>query len=1126
MQNLLDLLTEVIEPLWPTEVEPIYSRVDEVRKRAIRAITERFPESIRQEAKQWVPIKFLEFHTFEWVLAASSWLTELIVEGKVDHSVIDSVYGALYLEYIHSNHWDETNKADALDVRERVWKIVTILKWKKVQGKISDTNTYIDKIEAQYEFDFHENYERSIEILEPMVERGDEWAVLLLWNVYEKSSQMEKAKALYRKWAEWTWATLYYRALISGLWNLGEHEAASQWYDDYRVLAKIGEEEVVPFIVLKESIDRDDDLKELGSVLTDIFANKNFETVYVPILAKARSYVEREIQGCLMELNKLWVSISERANTFSVEYSNAHFQDGISDNLMSWEYHYLWVRLLFLYAINALVLFDNTPLRAYDVFSKDGDLVLPKSVRETLEQVVSLENMDEPGRENERSPLPNPGKVEEFLDLVIELNKSEEGAHILTEFFTEHRFRSITRVLDQLESQYEKEAQGLPNQSKPRWANLEKSEEVQAEPEEGFIAFSSTLRSSDLTIILPWTDEVSEDEEWLLESSDDSWKEDDTDDDIFIGVPGKWDAAKLQPLEDILFFLNSVYISPDHRAIQERAFVLYDGLCEDVWAPIERTRRVFARMDHLEKTLMLSGDAVIEEYERVRNTINEQYGATLYQSVLYFASESVTLKVKIPEFVLNDYYLAWHLLVSHLFCADTTDDDLVKDLLNQSVFYIDYLEWVEDLNSIIITALVHAWLYDLACDFMIRTRIIMNPPTFSLFLSCLSYLDEVTQNKFFDELDTEILPEYEWVEDIEWLIDAMEWDINKWDEFESDDRVRCDLSRAYLYLIEKNHSQAAQILSDIDEKRDDQVPDMVVAEIEFLRIRLEVEAAIQNGSTAFFEPLDALYERLDIEYKTECMSYLLRMSFRKETEASFKIYYERAIEDRLHIGLWKYAYGLLCDDETLARESLAWLSTADLTFMPPEMRRTVIDKCLNWKYQKTPLSELGDMRLQSAFILSNFAFGESSQLDAILQYSVWLNHYLKPKNGQYTTEELEELIETFETSFWYAEWDPWASSSLTQKLSHFLLKHYQYFCEEFTQAQVLHKKAYPKIPFPEDQYNIWKKATRNFIEILQRFHTSEIESIIADIRISYHLNGDDFPNTQKGNISLESQYIH
>jgi hypothetical protein len=62
---------------------------------------------------------------------------------------------------------------------------------------------------------------------------------------------------------------------------------------------------VVPFIVLKESIDRDDDLKELGSVLTDIFANKNFETVYVPILAKARSYVEREIQGCLMELNKL-----------------------------------------------------------------------------------------------------------------------------------------------------------------------------------------------------------------------------------------------------------------------------------------------------------------------------------------------------------------------------------------------------------------------------------------------------------------------------------------------------------------------------------------------------------------------------------------------------------------------------------------------------------------------------------------------------------------------------------------------------------------------------------------------------------------------------------------------------
>ena len=85
--------------------------------------------------------------------------------------------------------------------------------------------------------------------------------------------------------------------------------------------------------------------------------------------------------------------------------------------------------------------------------------------------------------------------------------------------------------------------------------------------------------------------------------------------------------------------------------------------------------------------------------------------------------------------------------------------------------------------------------------------------------------------------------------------------------------------------------------------------------------------------------------------------------------------------------------------------------------MPPEMRRTVIDKCLNWKYQKTPLSELGDMRLQSAFILSNFAFGESSQLDAILQYSIWLHHYLKPKNGQYSIEQLEELIETFETSF-------------------------------------------------------------------------------------------------------------
>lgn len=85
--------------------------------------------------------------------------------------------------------------------------------------------------------------------------------------------------------------------------------------------------------------------------------------------------------------------------------------------------------------------------------------------------------------------------------------------------------------------------------------------------------------------------------------------------------------------------------------------------------------------------------------------------------------------------------------------------------------------------------------------------------------------------------------------------------------------------------------------------------------------------------------------------------------------------------------------------------------------MPAEMRQTVIDKCLNWKYQRNPLSEFGDMRLQAAFLLSNFAFGESSQLDAILQYSVWLNHYLKPKNGQYTTEQLEELIVTFETSF-------------------------------------------------------------------------------------------------------------
>jgi hypothetical protein len=83
----------------------------------------------------------------------------LILEGKVDHEVIECVYAGLYLEYVHLNAGEEEqNKKDALDVRERMGKIVTILKEKKVPETLSPSNHFIDIISARYEFDFQENY--------------------------------------------------------------------------------------------------------------------------------------------------------------------------------------------------------------------------------------------------------------------------------------------------------------------------------------------------------------------------------------------------------------------------------------------------------------------------------------------------------------------------------------------------------------------------------------------------------------------------------------------------------------------------------------------------------------------------------------------------------------------------------------------------------------------------------------------------------------------------------------------------------------------------------------------------------------------------------------------------------
>jgi hypothetical protein len=69
---------------------------------------------------------------------------------------------------------------------------------------------------------------------------------------------------------------------------------------------------VVPYIALKHSIDTDEDLLEMGVVLSAIFSKKTLDSDSILLLSKARDYIDRELRECLSELNTLSLAISDR----------------------------------------------------------------------------------------------------------------------------------------------------------------------------------------------------------------------------------------------------------------------------------------------------------------------------------------------------------------------------------------------------------------------------------------------------------------------------------------------------------------------------------------------------------------------------------------------------------------------------------------------------------------------------------------------------------------------------------------------------------------------------------------------------------------------------------------------
>ena len=1077
----------------------IASPQEKTRKKAMQAIMEQVPEDMQWEIKSRMPVSLLEGNSYEGILASVWWMTDLILDAKVNDAVLESVYieaQRYYQIFITS----EDTQENATSLKERLERICRLLKGKRPKDDDNPTSIYIDIFAARFQHDFEQDIEWAEKMYSTLEGREKEEAVIGLWSIYVELGKHEEAYMLYKKWAEKTHRTIYYKKMVTALSKLGKREEAYDIYTFYVNLIDNDDEEVVPFIVLKWSIDNDEDLAEMQIIAVSLFAEHTLYPEYKNLFESARAYIDKEMRKIHIAINN-WSFDTQDASLAA----QMHYSRYTQTHIMNWDNHDIWIRLLFLHAINTLVIFDNSPLRDFEIYDESGDIVEPK--KDTPDETAWTWK-----KIYEKEFVRNAGKVEDFIDLIATLYSSTEGTTVLNEFFHRYPFTWVEKFIESLDDLYSKDS------------DEEKDKE------------EKDLKEQEDIYVPGWYYEF----RWRFQHKNPI---------IFTKKSEWWINRENIKVEDsidtLIAYITRTYLRGEYAEIINSTYDVKDMIEE--WAGFgnyEPSENEWATTRLLMAWLDAMGEDYRAEYERVWEGIASDYGEAIRNNIIFLAIESIQMKDGIPEFVLNDYRLSWYLLMNMLLGNPNPDEKLIGEFLADNIFYADYTEESEMMNTILCSTLASMGMYGHMCNFIIEHEEYTSDPIFlDLFFLGLSYLGEEDSETFIEAFQDKISDEEEvdrdsdeaWDEEvdrddlIENHLDMVGSSIEPDQEYADDDRAKCLLARGYFFLASNQAEKVWPLLSPIIETKTLDVVDETLTEARFLMIRAEMMVWWGSQETQITR-LEEIVWLLSYEHLSECYMHIFKIALARWDYPLMKKYRTKAINKLIPIGLWEFIPWLLSDDEVEQRESIYNLQKSDIGAIPEEFQWTLLTACKKYIWSDLPLSEdYGDIKIQSAYILSRLPQKQLwDSLQWMYDYFSWLKKYLS-RWRQYTQEDMKILAYIFEKSFWYNTERIEEDSSPEEiessvRIAYYLGEHLKEFMVDVERKKEFLKEAKNTEAWTALE-EIWKLALREYIEIFQRIPGPRIEEYIGYIRETYDLwVSDDIHRDEV--VSLWSVYIH
>jgi hypothetical protein len=1082
-------LEDIVSSIDIDTMQSLASRNIHVRKRTMQSLIEAVPSDLKAEISQVMPIQLLENNnSYDSVLASLWWATTLVWSGVIDDEVTERVYESVMINYLHDkNSDDEEIRSQSEDLKERVKLLVDWLLEKRPIDSENRTAIYIDIFNARFQLDFNNDIPLAVRMFESLEQREVEDIVIQLWSLYESTHKYEKAHFIYHKWFGITNDTKYLIKTISLMYKEWKKKESYELYLHYAKIAST-HGVVIPYIYMKLSIDNDSDLQKLMHVGFDLLMNGNLTPDSIVLFLSAREYIDRELRNLHENMSEKFYYPEDdefpdglSAGFYALYRENRETIDHPFDDT------FLEVRQLFLLAINAIVLFDNSTLRNFDVFCEEGDAVnsgdkiFPPIEGASLPEILAEEY------------IPNHWKVIEFIHLLWTHYQSERGLEILASFFGKYPFDWIERSIQILDKLY--------RDDDTIWDSEEWEENKEEAADATDIDNNEPQPPDTVNPII-----VS----WVVDSNGNIQKQ--------VAPSSKDLDADKKKIADSIFhfleYLNRRMIGPDDLGIlqainelgEDVMFYEWDGSMESLNEMLKRDWDTIKLFNISVKNMW---PEYVAEYEKVKKVIVDSYSPAVLQYLYSLAIEPVQIKEKIPDFISNDYYLAWYLLMSHLLGHPVLQDKFIQDMLQLDVLRLSDFEESDLFGWILCSTLASAWYYGPMCEYIMRHDHWLSDPTFlSLFLLWLTYLEKADREYFFENLDTEILQVYQ-VESLEELMEKVEESIEPDEQYAWDDKAKLALSRMYLlYAQEKSE------LIPLDESirsiySQDGVVNETKTEAEFFSLRIELENS-DNHNKDKLAQLFMLFKELSYEHASECACLLMRISY---TAGIMDIFYDThriSREKMLSIGIWEIVPDLLSQDEYIVRKWMFELSKSNLSFLPTEIKTFIHQKCLTLKYKSFPVDELGDTAFQAAYILSYISPTPAQRIDSIYQYFLWMKHYTD-REGVYTDAIMDELSINFEKTFWYncnnIEADEWNEIDPSERLIYYLQEHLKKFMIEHAKIKdVIPEENIRQIEAVE---SLWTEALSDYIDIFQRIPNPRVESYIDMLRKKYNLAGDN-----------------